>query len=176
MQDEINLVSVIDNFLLTEDYLNIKKEFLTQSNFPWYFDNIVDNDNDVDNLKKFQFTHHFIRESNTETGIITNSNYHWLMDPFYARLNPKKFFRIKANLLTKTNLIIENQFHRDVDQHCLTGIYYVNSNNGYTLFQNGEKIASKANRYVYFNSQLLHAGSTCSDEKIRVVINFNYTL
>ena len=55
-----------------------------------------------------------------------------------------------------------------------TAIFYVNSNNGYTVFENGLKVDSQENRLVVFNSDLLHAGTTCTDQKIRCVINFNF--
>ena len=55
-----------------------------------------------------------------------------------------------------------------------TSIFYVNTNNGYTEFEDGTKIESVANRMVTFPTNLKHRGTSCTDEKIRVVINFNY--
>ena len=55
-----------------------------------------------------------------------------------------------------------------------TGVLYMNNCNGYTKFKNGEKVLSEENKYVEFNSNLEHTGSSCTDEKRRVVINFNY--
>jgi hypothetical protein len=66
--------------------------------------------------------------------------------------------------------------HRDYDHENLTtAIYYVNSNNGYTKFKSGEEIKSLENRLIVFKCNLLHSGTTCTDEKRRVVINFNFT-
>ena len=56
----------------------------------------------------------------------------------------------------------------------LTAIYYVNTNNGYTYFEDGQKVESVENRLVIMPSNLPHAGATCTDELRRVVINFNY--
>ena len=50
----------------------------------------------------------------------------------------------------------------------------MNDNNGYTLFEDGTKVESKENRVVIFDSQMRHAGIPCTDEKRRVVINFNF--
>ena len=36
------------------------------------------------------------------------------------------------------------------------------------------KIYSEENKYIEFNSKTKHSGSSCTDKKIRVVINFNY--
>ena len=44
----------------------------------------------------------------------------------------------------------------------------------YTLFEDGTKVQSKENRVVIFDSQMRHAGIPCTDEKRRVVINFNF--
>ncbi len=55
-----------------------------------------------------------------------------------------------------------------------TSIFYVNTNNGYTKFEDGTIVESVANRMVIFPANIKHTGTTCSDEKRRVVINFNY--
>ena len=41
-------------------------------------------------------------------------------------------------------------------------------------FKNGDKVESVANRVVIFDSKLQHQAVSCTDEKVRVVINFNY--
>ena len=55
-----------------------------------------------------------------------------------------------------------------------TSILYVNTNNGYTKFEDGTIVESVANRLVSFPSNMKHTGTSCTDEKTRVVINFNY--
>ena len=50
----------------------------------------------------------------------------------------------------------------------------MNTCNGYTLFKDNTKVESVANRFVSFDSQLEHTGTSCTDENIRVLINFNY--
>ena len=55
-------------------------------------------------------------------------------------------------------------------------IYYVNSNNGYTLFKaSKKKVESVENRLVIFPTNLEHCGVSCTDNKQRIVINFNYS-
>ena len=41
--------------------------------------------------------------------------------------------------------------------------------------EDGTKIKSVANRMLVMSGAVKHTGSTCTDEKCRVVINFNYT-
>ena len=57
-----------------------------------------------------------------------------------------------------------------------TVAFYVNTNNGYTEFQIGAKVKSVANRAAIFDSNLVHGGHTATDQKTRVMINFNYEI
>ena len=84
--------------------------------------------------------------------------------------------RAKANLLTITPKIKQFDFHTDFDdkENLTTAILYLNTCNGYTIFKDGTKVESFANRFVEFDSKLEHTGTTCTDENVRVVINFNY--
>ena len=54
-----------------------------------------------------------------------------------------------------------------------TIIYYINTTNGGTCFQDGEVVQSKANRLVIFNGHTLHRQIYQTDEKIRVATNIN---
>ena len=56
----------------------------------------------------------------------------------------------------------------------LTSIFYVNTNNGYTELETGEKIESVANRLVTYPLNMKHSGVTQTDTQQRVLINFNY--
>ncbi len=76
---------------------------------------------------------------------IVNMSMFQVLSPIIDKLNPISLFRIKANLGLPENLQSishEDTLHTD-DYHCdppnkcsmITGIYYVNSNNGYTIFE-----------------------------------------
>ncbi len=82
--------------------------------------------------------------------------------------------RIKANLLPRRDRIIKHGFHTDVEFPCTTAIYYANTCNGYTEFEDGTIVESVQNRFVTFPSTMKHTGTTCTDAKTRIVINFNY--
>ena len=106
-----------------------------------------------------------------------------VIDPLIGKLPIKHLIRIKANLLTKTNQPRQSPYHTDFENPVTeqsnfgklkTAIYYVNSNNGYTIFKNGAKVDSVANRMVTFDHDLEHASVTQTDTDSRVVINFNY--
>ena len=54
------------------------------------------------------------------------------------------------------------------------GIYYLNTNDGYTELEDGTIIDSVQDRMLFFNSKLKHRGVSQLDTKERVVINFNF--
>ena len=159
-------VKIIDNFLPKEEF-NKLQNIIIGSNFDWYYNNYIDYENKPN--KQFQFIHFFF--NNNWRG----SNFH-LIEPILNVIKPFSLVRIKGNLLTKTDNTIINEFHKDFENinNLTTGIFYINTCNGYTLFKDGTKVESIANRFVSFDSQLEHTGTSCTDENTRVVINFNY--
>ena len=69
------------------------------------------------------------------------------------------------------------EFNADFDykhKNCMTSIIYINTNNGYTKFKNGDIVESIRNRLVTFPAHLKYADSTCTDEEYRCIINLNY--
>jgi hypothetical protein len=50
----------------------------------------------------------------------------------------------------------------------------MNTNNGYTEFEDGTRVESVANRFISFPVGMKHRGTSCTDKKTRVVINFNF--
>jgi len=100
-----------------------------------------------------------------------------VLEPMIHKMNEhvpvKELIRVKANLKPKTIEHEHGGFHVDY-YDVITGIFYINTNNGWTNFKNGAKVESVENRMVIFDSNLEHEGVTCTDEDRRVVINFNY--
>lgn len=156
-------IKVIDNFIDFESFIRIKK-LLTGSNFPWFYQDNVNHANDG----FFQFTHTFYHNHSPQSRNIED------ITPIVNKLEAKALIRIKANLLTKTEKIIKHGYHIDFKFNNTTGIYYVNTNNGFTEFENGTKIESVENRFVSFPSHFMHSGSSSTDTNQRIVINFNY--
>lgn len=162
-------MKVIDNFLLNEEWSNINNTMLT-ANFPWYLNRYKTGKHcDSGQLHEYQFTHTFYND------FAIKSQFGSIIEPILEKLNPSAIVRIKANLLPNTPNIETFQMHRDFDFFDgLTAIYYVNTNNGYTLFSDGTTVESIANRCVIFDARLDHTGTTCTDQRVRSVINLNY--
>ena len=167
-----NKIEVIDNYLDESQFKTIQAIMMENGRIPWYYSDTVNtkNDNLDDN---YQFTHIFYKD-HAPKGVGYEVIY-----PLVKKIHPIAILRIKANLLTKTSEHIEHGFHIDVpylkkNQKSTTAIFYINSNNGYTKFEDGTIVNSVENRMAIFDSRLQHTGSTCTDQKIRVVINFNF--
>ena len=82
--------------------------------------------------------------------------------------------KVKVNMNTRTSKIVEHGFHTDVPFKCKTSILYLNTNDGYTIFEDGTKIESVENRLVTFDSHIKHSGTSCTNQKVRLVLNMNY--
>ena len=162
-------MKIYNNFLPKENFEGIKK-IMTGPDFPWFFNN------EVLSLPgknpHFQFVHTFYLRDKE------NSNLLEFLTPIITKFKPLTLLRIKANLLTRTEKHVEHGYHVDYasskSAKITTGIFYINTNNGYTKFKNGKKIKSKENTFIEFKADELHTGASCTDEKQRIVINFNY--
>ena len=177
-------IKIEDNFIDQKNFEKIQTLMLG-TELDWhYYDGIVYGERGPDgklsfprdeDKDKFQFVHICYIGYAPLTPLVKD------LDPILAKIKPISILRIKANLLTRTSNIIENLFHVDTRglpkeklKQWTTSIFYVNTNNGYTEFEDGTKVESVANRLVSFSGDIKHRGTSCTDEKIRVVINFNY--
>ena len=161
-------MKIYKNFLPKKDFKRIK-EHIMGVNMPWYWSNGVLHPFKQEPISNFQFVYVFILNSkqNCHPDMI------YLLNPIISKLEFKQMRKIKANIVTRTSKIIEHGMHSD-KKVGKTGIFYLNTCNGYTKFEDGTKIISEENKYIEFKSKLKHTGSSCTDERRRVVINFNY--
>ena len=155
-------MKITDNFLEESLFENINKTFHL-SNFPWYFMPFKVHEGD----DKYQFYHLFVAKGKV------HSKHFEVLHPILKKLSVKEIIRIKANLTLKQKEQIQSDMHVDF-KDCKTAIFYLNTNNGYTLFDKGDKIPSQANRVVEFDSNLKLCAVDHTDVKYRIVINFNY--
>jgi hypothetical protein len=158
-------IRTIKNFLKKKDFKHLENTMHGVS-FPWFLNAVLPT-----RPHFYQLCHIFFIDHKV------NSQFFKDLKPILDILKPRELLRIKANLLFKTPKIVEHGYHRD--QKTLaheTAILYLNSNNGYTQFRDGQKITSEKNKLVKFDGSLRHTGSSCTDHSYRTVINFNYIL
>jgi len=153
-----------DNFLDNKEFDYIKS-LIDSPFFPWYYQNGRDFEND----NFFQFVHTFYANHKP------NSLEFDHLKPFIDKLNVKSLLRIKANINGRDTTPQIGHYHIDFPD-CVTAIWYLNTNNGKTVFENGDEVNSVANRMVIFNSNIKHTAITHTDENVRIVLNFNFTL
>lgn len=159
--------TIIDDYLSIEHHQRLHEDLVTTpQRFPWYFAPNVSYDNVSD--ETFYFVHMFFKNPSYK------SSFYDMMIPIIDRLNPKALIRVKANLYPNLRSPTENGVHKDYLFEHLGAVYYVNSNNGYTILEDGTKIESKANRMLFFDASKPHNSTHCTDAKARVTINFNY--
>ena len=82
--------------------------------------------------------------------------------------------RARALLYVNQGKQIVHEKHTDYNFSHKTIVFYLNSNNGYTEFEDGTKVDSIENRIVFFDGSIPHNSSTCTDQKARAVISINY--
>ena len=166
----MNDIQVHENFLTQTEYEALYNVFGTQD-VNWYYNDFINSPMDDDSDYNFQFVHPIYHYDESKT----KSPYKKLIDPILSKLNVEVLLRMKFNMNIRTNEIIESNFHVDLDLNTYKiAIFYLNSNDGYTLFECGKKIESVANRVVIFDGKLKHCGTSCTNQKNRIVLNINY--
>ncbi len=161
-------MKIIDNFLSTSDFQLIQHFFLSE-NFTWYLNDSIANHKQ--GLDQYQFTHLFFDIS--KPSLTEWSNF---LTPLFNKLKAKYIFRVKANLRPRTTQGVLSDYHVDMSLNQQTAIFYLNTNNGYTKFQDNtlQDVPSVANRLLTFNGSLKHCGASCTDQNTRIVLNINY--
>tara|TARA_B100001057_G_C22264875_1_gene724668 strand:- start:5 stop:559 length:555 start_codon:yes stop_codon:yes gene_type:complete len=174
-------MKVIDNFLPDDQFEDISKEILGKF-FPWYWQENshgyqLENGTwvNIDNVP--QLTHCF-----TDDGKIF-SNYFdtFKKSSLFYKLNIKDLAKFKVNCNYKTSEQKIGFFHtdyrgEDIIKDITTSVFYLNSNNGGTKFEDGTFVKSVRNRMVTFDCSTKHAAVSCTDEHRRIVVNINYYL
>ena len=172
------MIQIIDNFLDQKSFLELREEIFS-NDFPWYFSDVKtysETNWEENELYNCQHVHTFFA---VRTKV--KSGWYSLLVPILKRLKARDIIRIKINSTPKTERIIKHNFHVDIDDakefgypSSTTTVYYLNTNDGYTEFETGERVNSVENRMVIFDSTTRHRSTTCTNRRRRVVLNFNY--
>jgi len=166
LQNKIDTPHIIDNFIDEEILSHIQRTVYSSESFPWFINHsITGNPSD----KEFYLTHMLY------TDYKPNSPMFDLFYPVIEKLNPLALMRVKANWYPPTDKVVEHQYHQDKPfDHC-GAIFYLNTNNGKTIFDDGTEVKSIANRLLLFNPYQPHKSTTCSDNHMgRYNINMNF--
>lgn len=156
---------IIDDFLNEDDFNKIQL-FIMQQDFPWYFYDAVGYLEDNEN---YLFTHSVFENNQINSSEVFNR-----IKPIIDKLDIKALIRVKLNMFTNIGKYAESAKHIDQTYQHKGALFYLNTNNGYTILEDGTKIDSIANRLVKFDTSKPHQATFCTDKKRRININFNY--
>ena len=156
---------IIDNFL-PQDYFVHLQRIMTDHNFPWLYNAEVANSGEIQD--HFYFTHNLFQDFQPTSSIFEE------FVPFFKQLEMNAMVRARALLYVNQGRQIVHEKHIDFKFPHKTAVFYMNTNNGYTEFEDGTKVESVENRIVFFDGSIPHNSSTCTDQKIRVVMSINY--
>ncbi len=159
---------IIDNFLSKEDHYRMKKD-LENRNFQWYFSPKSGHPEEQEELYNWQYFHTmYYHQGGYKSRLFP------IVQPLITKLKPMILIRVKVNATMYDKKIIEYPIHVDTDIKCKTGIYIIDTSDGYTYFKDGQRIDSIANRFITFDSHHEHAGTNLTSAKRRIVVNINY--
>ena len=156
---------IIDNFLRPSE-LRFIQSVITSSDFDWYYVKDITSNSPQDSLAIY-FAHVVYHQGKA-------SKFIPVFSPLLTRLKIKSLIRIKANLYPRPPTVELHTPHIDEDFPHAGAIFYLNTNNGKTILEDGTKIDSVANRVLLFDPSKKHSSTSATDSKIRLNVNINY--
>ena len=159
---------ITDNFL-SVDYFDKLKSIIFNSSFNWHY---KDYSSYVDGKDGPSFFHTLYDSDKPCSPFFKE------FVPLLEQLKVKNLIQLRVNMVTKDKDYSVSDFHIDYDnlKDSTTGIFYLNTNNGYTLLGENEKVKidSIENRLLLFPVYIRHAAGRQTNTNRRVLININY--
>ena len=176
------------NDVLSDADFSVISDNLLGTNFPWFYNEFTDFSGD----NRGRFIHCFY------SGNMFNSDRAFILDPLLNKFYIHSLMRVKANFTTIKHKDKKlGAYHKDIDPNMcevcdklncsehenyqkslitdqITNVvFYLNTNNGYTLLDDGTKIPSVANKLVVFGNDR-HTDVTHTDTEERLVLNIGF--
>lgn len=160
---------IIDNVLPEEQFKTIK-DFILNPGFSWRLTTCVTHDKeDLPITASYYFTHEFWSSFRFNTEPESQ-----VFAPLINIMECKSLVRIKGNLYPSTETIIHHDKHIDYNFPHKGALFYLNTNNGLTILEDGTEVESVENRLLLFDPSKPHNSTTCTNDKCRVNVNFNF--
>lgn len=163
-------MKVIDNFLDKNTFSEMQK-FVMSSEVAWRFasNSVYHNDGDI------QFFHPlYLAPTKYE-------QFDKICAPLLKNLEGfVTLLRAKMNMSLRKDEVSQKGMHVDIEDArqyydvMKTSIFYFNTTDGPTVFENGEKIDCVENRLITFPMGTLHCGSYATNAERRIVVNLNW--
>ena len=173
-------IEIIDNFLNKDDF-NELKVFLMSPRSQWRFVDFIAHKDGRDEDKDGYFVHSFtdLDPTSFKERFLVSPDYKKisrLLDSIKKKVNYKQILRVRSSLYPRRDKQKPDPFHIDYNFDHKVCIFYVNTNNGFTLFENGEKVSSVANRLMIFDGLEKHCSVVQTDTAARCIVNINVLL
>lgn len=163
-------MKVIDNLLDRQTFLEVQK-FVMSSDVSWRFasGSVYHDDGNI------QFFHPLYMAPNK------TEQFDKICMPIMQKLDGfVTLLRAKMNMSLKKDQVLKKGMHVDVEDAkqyykiMKTSIFYFNTTDGPTYFQNGNKVECVENRLVTFPMGTMHCGSYATNAERRIVLNLNW--
>ena len=166
-------VQIYNNFLDQEVFLEIKK-FIMSPRCQWRYVNYIAHKDGRDNDKDGYFVHSF-KDCHPQTfeDRYPESPHFPLIAKILDKIKYQNILRIRSSLYPRRDVQKPDPFHIDYNFPHKVCIFYVNTNNGYTMFENGEKIPSVENQLATFDGNEKHCSVVQTDTSARYIVNIN---
>jgi hypothetical protein len=169
---------IIDNFLSQKDFLNIVNTFFPQdlnnpNNFSWNYHKGIVRDPDLGPTGYEEHDWMYNRSLYSSDNGLKFDKHYSIVKPIIDKLEVKKLFDVRANLLVPTKKHIYHEFHVDRKISHTVALFYVTDCNGFTILKDTAKVDCIQNRMLLFDGSLEHHSVTSTDYP-RSVININY--
>lgn len=163
---------VLDDYLDADVFLRMRAAIGSQD-FPWHKTPVLwPPPIGLEDAYNVQFVHGFYQR---KPGFRHASERMPVVWPLIERLDPAILLKAKVNRTLRRPRQVVYGMHVDTRRPgATTGILYLNSNDGYTAFEDGRRVDSVANRLVLFDAALRHSGACCTDAPERLVLNINF--
>jgi len=161
-------MKVIDNFLEDNIFKDIQIKLLSNQ-ITWNYNYQVNDDTDPKEwLWNTKFYH--LAFENIQLTPVFEILMPFMSDP---RLSAHGIKRLILNSYQYTSEIYKHTSHIDYPFSHYGALLNLTTCNGYT-FVEGQKVESVENRVILFDPSKPHYGTTTSNAKRRVIVNFNY--
>ena len=158
-------MKTVNNFL-DKKYFSEVDKLLISPNFAWYA---------TDGVARNYDGGFFLVHILFVDGKINSDFFHTIMQPFIYKLRIKNLIRVKLNLYPATYTNENHGYHIDFPEKHKVALFYLNTNNGKTLFKN-KSVKSVKNKLVIFDGNKEHASTSCTDKPYRITLNINYVI
>jgi len=175
-------VTIQDNWLPWYNFI-VFKQYVSHEDFPWYKCEVVTEEgivkSPIEQHPKFVSRHQFVHAFLDDYGLDSSGGSKFIHE-MGKLLNAKKLYRCKLNYGMRTFEPTIGGWHNDYTNiedwpNLKIALFYLNTNNGYTILEDGTKIESIENRLAIFDNTVIHTDCSQTDIEGRLVLNIAFT-